>query len=136
MLAQAERTFTGRQQGMADATASFDFWNSFSGAFGIAIAVLLLIDAFLVPRLVRRCAQTESTRRAAESSEPPGHEVALVGTHEAASLKVHTKFTDVIDAISNRTGRIRLLLVGHCGGRLLLRGARTLRLQLSDELGP
>ena len=104
MLAQAERTFAGLQQDMVNATASFDFWNSFSGAFGIAIAVLLLIDAFLVPRLVRRCAQTEPTQRAAESSEPPGHGVALVGTHEAASLKVHTKFTDVIDAISDRTG--------------------------------
>ena len=104
MLAQAERTMAALQQAMNAATASFDFWNSFAGAFGLAIAVLLLIDAFLVPRLVRRCAQTESTQRAAESSEPAVPEVALVGTHEAASLKVHTKITDVIDAISSRTG--------------------------------
>ena len=101
MLAQAERTMAGLQQDMNAAMASFDFWNSFAGAFGMAIAVLLLIDAFLVPRLVRRCAQTESTQGAAE---PAGDEVALVGTHEATSLKIHTKFTDIIDAISSRTG--------------------------------
>ncbi len=60
-LAEAQQVLTASTDQMAAATANFDFWQAFSGGFALAIATLLLIDAFLLPGLTRRCAEREAS---------------------------------------------------------------------------
>jgi TRAP-type mannitol/chloroaromatic compound transport system permease small subunit len=55
-LADAQQALPTAQEGMAAAVAQFDQWKNFSAAFGIAILVFMLVDAFLLPRLTRRAA--------------------------------------------------------------------------------
>jgi TRAP-type mannitol/chloroaromatic compound transport system permease small subunit len=55
-LSDAQQALTTAQEGMAAAVAQFDQWGTFSTAFGVAILVFLLVDAFLLPRLTRRAA--------------------------------------------------------------------------------
>ncbi len=51
--AEAERLLAVAQVNLVDTTAVFENWGLFSGGFAAAIAILLLIDAVLLPRLVR-----------------------------------------------------------------------------------
>ena len=60
-LAEAQQVLTATTDQMAAATANFDFWQAFSGGFALAIVALLLIDAFLLPGLTRRCAEREAS---------------------------------------------------------------------------
>jgi len=84
----------------------------------LAIALLLLIDAFLIPGLARRRRAQESPVAPVEAHAPPVHEQ---GTGEDPTLG----FTPALrrDRESERQGRgIRRLLGGDFGIRLLLRG--------------
>src|SRR5437870_8218640 len=75
-----------------------DHWKSLASGGAIALAVMLLIDAALLPGLVRR-------RRALELAEPSlevVHPDAVAGVHEGGvgedpTLAVHSKVTDIID---------------------------------------
>lgn len=49
---------TARQQ-LADATLYFDQWAAFVGGIGAIMLIALLVDAVLMPRLVRSCRQRE-----------------------------------------------------------------------------
>jgi len=100
-LAEAERVLVTTQQALTDATAVFESWGLFSGAFAAAIAVLLLIDAFLLPRLVRKA--NERAPKAAPVEEIETHH-AIPGTEEDPTLAVHSKVTNMIDAISGWSG--------------------------------
>ena len=55
-LADGQQALTTAQEGMAAAVDRFDQWETFSAAFGVAILVFMLVDAFLLPRLTRRAA--------------------------------------------------------------------------------
>ena len=82
-----------------------DHWKSLASGGAIALAVMLLIDAALLPGLVRR-------RRALELAEPSlevVHPDAVAGVHEGGvgedpTLAVHSKVTDFIDGISTKVG--------------------------------
>ena len=58
-LAKGRESVAEATERLASATDTFNMWENFSLGFAIAIGVLLLIDAFLLPRLVRRCAERE-----------------------------------------------------------------------------
>jgi len=100
-LAEAERVLATTQEALVDAIAVFENWGLFSGAFAAAIAVLLLIDAFLLPRLARQA--NERGAAAAPEEEIETHH-AIPGTEEDPTVAVHSKFTNVIDAISGWCG--------------------------------
>ncbi len=106
-LAKAEQALAEGMAGMAEATAAVDEWQMVSGGFALAIALLLLIDAVLLPRLVRRRAKVEAeaaTDIAGEATPEPIHDVELAGTHEDPTLRVRSRVTDIIDAISGWSG--------------------------------
>jgi TRAP-type mannitol/chloroaromatic compound transport system permease small subunit len=106
MLAKAEQALAATHDQFAAATASFEQWQTVSGGFAIAIAVLLLIDAVLLPRLVRRCAEREepvtdvADQRLAEVIEDVTGPAADVDP----TRKVHSRITDAIDKISGLSG--------------------------------
>jgi TRAP-type mannitol/chloroaromatic compound transport system permease small subunit len=102
-LADAEHRLAGAKKQMTGATAGFDFWQTFSSSLALVTAILLLIDAALLPRLKRRCAELEKEETSAavvfpEASDRPA------GTHEDPTLFVHTRFTDLIDELNSWVG--------------------------------
>ncbi len=106
MLAKAEQALAAGHDQLAAATASFEQWQAVSGGFAIAIAVLLLIDAVLLPRLVRRCAEREEP--AADVAGEPLADVIEDVTGPASDVdptrKVHSRITDAIDKINGFCG--------------------------------
>ena len=82
-----------------------DTWKNRASIGAIVLAVLLLIDAVLLPGLVRR-------RRAAETAEAKQHLVAddiVADVHEGGvgedpTLAVHSKVTDFIDGLTTKVG--------------------------------
>ncbi|MFQ5567815.1 MAG: TRAP transporter small permease subunit [Paracoccaceae bacterium] len=108
-LAEAEQALAGVLERMAEATSAVEQWQMVSGGFATAIAVLLLIDAVLLPRLVRRRAEVEAETEtemalADEAAAQPVPDVELAGTHEDPTLRVRSRITDIIDAISGWSG--------------------------------
>jgi TRAP-type mannitol/chloroaromatic compound transport system permease small subunit len=87
------------------AKAVRDEWKNRASIGAIVLAVMLLIDAALLPGLVRR-------RRAREIAEPAlevVHPDAVAGVHEGGvgedpTLAVHSKVTDVIDRLTTKVG--------------------------------
>lgn len=86
----------------AELKSIHDDWRNFSGGFAVAIALLLIFDAFRIPKLIRCCNEIEG------EAPPPaaiyGAEVEAAGTHEDPTLAIKTKSTDFIDVISGWTG--------------------------------
>jgi TRAP-type mannitol/chloroaromatic compound transport system permease small subunit len=98
-LAEAEQAVIAVQQRVAAATASRDHWRTITGAVGLVIAIFLVIDAFLLPGLVRRQAAREPAPPPLPDLEPevrPGAEDPV--------RNVRTPLTDAIDALSGWTG--------------------------------
>ena len=102
--ADATADLKGKQAEFDAADAVRNTWHGRSRIIAIVLAVLLAVDAFLIPPLVRK-----RRARAAEAGyavdpvlpEPP---VAAVGTAEDPTLRVHTPFTDWIDRINTQAG--------------------------------
>ena len=87
---------------LAEFQSIYDNWLSFSGTFAGLIALLLIFDAFQIPKLIRRCNEIEG------EAPPPaaiyGADVETAGTHEDPTLKIKSKSTHLIDVISGWTG--------------------------------
>ncbi len=58
-LSKAQESLVEATERFASSADTFGMWENFSLSFAITIGVLLLIDAFLLPGLVRRCAERE-----------------------------------------------------------------------------
>ena len=106
MLAKAEQALTAAHDQFAAATAGFEQWQTVSGGFAIAIAVLLLIDAVLLPRRVRQCAEREGP--AAEVAGERFADVIEDATGMAANVgptrNMHSRITDAIDKVNGFSG--------------------------------
>lgn len=102
-LSELRETLAAVNDQMAVATAEFDFWQGFLDGFALVVVILLLIDAFLLPRLTRRCAEREGATAPAQTQirKVADHPA---GTREDPTLKVHTRFTDLIDRLNGRVG--------------------------------
>ncbi|HEX6634748.1 MAG TPA: TRAP transporter small permease subunit [Usitatibacter sp.] len=84
-----------------------DTWYGRARGFGIAIAVLLIIDAFLMPGIVRRIhAKGEAGVAVAATAPtvPPPPDVPAIGTAEDPTMHLHTRFTDVIEWVNVKAG--------------------------------
>jgi TRAP-type mannitol/chloroaromatic compound transport system permease small subunit len=79
-------------------------WQGYSRWTAMLLAVMLLVDAFLLPGLVRRANQREAAERANASPEPILPDVPPIGTHEDPTIHVHTRITDALEWINIRAG--------------------------------
>jgi TRAP-type mannitol/chloroaromatic compound transport system permease small subunit len=86
------------------ATAQLDHWSSVSHWLAILLAVVLLIDAMLLPGLVKRANAREAANQAQAPPEIPVANVASIGTQGDPTLAVHTRITDAIDAFNTKVG--------------------------------
>ncbi|MFQ5913098.1 MAG: TRAP transporter small permease subunit [Nitrospinota bacterium] len=102
-LAEAQRALAAGNARLAAAMADFDFWQTFSGGFALAIAILLLIDAFLLPRLTRRCAQREAS---ATRTEPAVFRPVFqeAGVAAGATASVPLRMARCVDALNGWIG--------------------------------
>ena len=83
-LAQAEQALGPAQMKFAETSQILDQWQAFSGGMGLVILVLLVIDAVLLPRLLRRCLEIEArapTHQPVADLEPPKVEDPRGGIH-------------------------------------------------------
>jgi TRAP-type mannitol/chloroaromatic compound transport system permease small subunit len=83
------------------ARAVSDAWFGKARAFGIALALLLILDAFLLPRIVRRL-HAAGDSGAAPSSPIP--DVPAAGTAQDPTLRLHTRVTDMIEWVNVKAG--------------------------------
>jgi len=104
-LAKARRDQAQAQNALDSARGELDRWNRITRLLAIALAVMLLVDAALLPGVMKRQAAREAERAAsAPPPAPPPPEVHEAGTGEDPTMTLHTRLTDVIDSISTWTG--------------------------------
>ena len=103
-VAEAQSTLRTRRAEMDAATAVQDHWKNVTRVLVIIEAVLLAIDAFLLPGLVRR--RRENAVAAGYAADPVALEpqAPAHGTAEDPTLRVHTAFTDRIDRVNTWIG--------------------------------
>lgn len=104
-LQKAKSEGAAAQKDFAEAEADLDRWHSYSRWLAILMAVMLLVDAVLLPWLVRRAAEAEAAARGPVSPAPLTQaEFAQQGTHEDPTLGLHTWITDKIEMVNMRAG--------------------------------
>jgi len=102
-LAEAQQALSTIIDRMTATTADFDFWQAFSGGFALAIVALLLIDAFLLPGLTRRCAEREASLPLPEPVTY-GPAVQESGSAEGSPRSVPLRITGAIDSLNGWIG--------------------------------
>ncbi|MGQ4807304.1 hypothetical protein NKDENANG_00652 [Candidatus Entotheonellaceae bacterium PAL068K] len=102
-LIQARQALESARPVLAAERAGYVNWRRMSGGLAAAIAVLLLIDAFLLPRLLRQRAQAEAGA-AASVTATVTLKTYEAGTYEAPTLRIHGPFFDVIDKTNGFVG--------------------------------
>jgi len=101
-LDRAEQKVTQAKERQGEARAVFDRWQRFSGGLGLVIVVLLVMDAVLLPRLVRRRGQKEVG--AVEEEELPDWTEAVAELDREPAHRLHSRVTDFIDRINGFVG--------------------------------
>ena len=100
--AQAEEAKTKSEADSA--SGDLDRWRGYSRWLAIAMAVLLLGDAVLLPGLVRRARTREAAAPAAGPPEVVAPDVPPIGTHEDPTMHLHTRITDKLEWLNVRVG--------------------------------
>jgi TRAP-type mannitol/chloroaromatic compound transport system permease small subunit len=100
--AKAEQTKT---KAAADVEVKeMERWQSYSHWLAILIAAMLLVDAVLLPSLVRRAKEREAAERANAPPEVVVPDVPQIGTHEDPTMYMHTRVTDKLEWLNIRAG--------------------------------
>jgi len=84
--------------------ARMERWQSYSRWVAIFLAAMLVVDAFLLPGLVRRAGEREAAERANAPPETAVPDVPPAGTHEDPTLYFHTRVTDALEWLNIRAG--------------------------------
>jgi len=103
-LADAQALGSTRKTALDAATKVQDDWKDRARMTFWVVLLLLAIDAALMPALVRK--RRAQATAAGYAADPVAHEpeVPQQGTGEDPTLRIHTPFTDRIDAISAKAG--------------------------------
>jgi TRAP-type mannitol/chloroaromatic compound transport system permease small subunit len=94
---QAKTEFDG-------ASAALARQRDFSHWLAMLLAAMLLIDAMLLPGLVRRARERDRQALAHAPPEAPVPDIPPAGTREDPTLRLHTRFTDAIETLNVRVG--------------------------------
>ena len=103
-LAQARREAAQAQAAFEEAEAGRAQWERNGQLLGLLMLGMLLVDAALMPRVARRQAEREAAQLAAMPPPAPPPDFHEAGTGEDPTLRIRTRFTDAIDAVSRTTG--------------------------------
>lgn len=105
--AQAQSDHVKLEADYRAARAVSDTWYGRARAVGIVLALLLLVDAVLIPRIVSRLhatGQTGVSVAASAPTAPPPPDVPAIGTAEDPTMRMHTRFTDAIEWVNVKAG--------------------------------
>jgi TRAP-type mannitol/chloroaromatic compound transport system permease small subunit len=103
-FAKAQGEQVSARKDFADANADLDRWRGYARALALLMAAMLLLDAALIPGLVRRTNRAEQELRAPAPPDMVVPDVPQIGTHEDPTLRVHTRLTDKIEWVNSRVG--------------------------------
>jgi TRAP-type mannitol/chloroaromatic compound transport system permease small subunit len=103
-LADAQTSVRKHQTEFDAALAVQNHWKSIAGWIAVIVAAMLLVDAFLLPGLVRR--RRANAAAAGYATDPVTHEpeIPAQGTAEDPTIRMRTPFTDWIDRINAKAG--------------------------------
>lgn len=104
VLQKAQSQGRVAEQEFGQAETSLASWRNYSRWLAILMAAMLLADAVLLPRLVRRVGEAEAAWRGLSPAAEVAPDVPLAGTHEDPTLGLHTRFTDWIETVNVRAG--------------------------------
>jgi len=102
--ARARADVQARQVEFDEAKAVTDHWQTMTSATAAVLGVMLLVDAVLLPGLVRRRRALELDRRSGEPLVLPPDQVHEGGVGQDPTLDVRTRFTDWIDRLNTGIG--------------------------------
>ena len=104
-IVEVEKILVQQRQNLTSATEVTNNWHKFSGIVALVIAILLAIDAFLLPGLIRRCAEKERKEPEELKREPfSNSEDELAHSYEGPLIRPHNRFTDFVDFINGWVG--------------------------------
>jgi TRAP-type mannitol/chloroaromatic compound transport system permease small subunit len=106
-LADAQAEMKKSEADYKVAKAVSDEWETYARWFALALAALLLVDAFLMPGIIRRMHARGDAGVAVAATAPhmpPPPEVHEQGTGEDPTLAMHTPFTDRIEWVNTKAG--------------------------------
>ena len=104
-IVEVEKILVQQRQNLTSATEVTNNWHKFSGIVALVIAILLAIDAFLLPGLIRRCAEKEGKEPEELKREPfSNSQDELAPSHEGPPIRPHNRFTDFVDFINGWVG--------------------------------
>ena len=105
-VATVEKNLAQQRQNLTGATETKNNWSNFSGIIALIIAILLVIDAFLLPGLVRRGAkkdeEDDTEELVRETFNEP--EDGLASAYEDTFVRPHNRFTLFVDSINRSIG--------------------------------
>jgi TRAP-type mannitol/chloroaromatic compound transport system permease small subunit len=103
-LKKAQSGETIAKADFASAEEVINRWRGYSHWLAYLIAAMLLVDAALMPSLVRQTNLREAEERANAPPDLVVPDVAAIGTHEDPTLGLHTRFTDKIEWVNVKVG--------------------------------
>ncbi|MHC4687054.1 MAG: TM2 domain-containing protein, partial [Planctomycetota bacterium] len=101
-LVQAGQSLETAKQVLAEEKAGYSQWNLITGGLGALLALMLLIDALLLPGLLRRCAKLEAGE-AKHVTEEVTAEPPVERKYSDPTMHVHLRSFDFIDKINGYT---------------------------------
>lgn len=110
-IAREQRALEAAREAVVLAQADSRRWGRLSGGTAGLIALLLLLDAYLLPRLLRRCQAMEQAYPRAEKRVSVSCDVDIDtevdGRHYVNHTRgIHTLFVDGIDRVNEFTGTL------------------------------
>ncbi|MEO8741368.1 MAG: TRAP transporter small permease subunit [Casimicrobiaceae bacterium] len=104
-FAKAEATVAAREVEYEAAKAVRDGWKNRALIAAVALAIMLLVDALLLPGLVRRRRALEDSNPMLQTAQPDADPVHKGGVGEDPTLGMHTRFTDLIERLDTAVGK-------------------------------
>jgi TRAP-type mannitol/chloroaromatic compound transport system permease small subunit len=101
-VAKARAELAKREVDFRAAQAVQDHWYRLARDFALVIAVLLLVDAFLIPGLASR--RREKEPPVVQEAAPHAPQIHEQGTGEDPTIGLHTRFTDAIEWLNIKAG--------------------------------